>query len=290
MTENKAIANRACVPLIGCASHRFNLAVQDLLSEEEAALSKVNHLMVKLGTLLLGAKLRKLTPLRPKTRNMTRWSSSFEMILRYVRLREFLPKLDSSEIDRLSLTSTENRRIDSLLEQLKTLESVSKALQEERTSISDVRAMFDAVIEEFPETTDRLTSSAAIVHSPLLESGIVKVQRGKNGALSREERSVLFPFELACNATSTEGDDCLSFAQRALKRQKMAGWDNSNNYMDTRFLLPTSNICERLFSKCGHVLTNRRKGLMPANLESQIFLHFNRDLWNTKDIQKLTQG
>ena len=30
---NKSIANSTDVPLVGCAIHRFNLAVQDLLSE-----------------------------------------------------------------------------------------------------------------------------------------------------------------------------------------------------------------------------------------------------------------
>ncbi len=35
MNVNKSIANKVRVPLIGCASHRFNLAVCDIISEEE---------------------------------------------------------------------------------------------------------------------------------------------------------------------------------------------------------------------------------------------------------------
>lgn len=286
---NKAVANNASVALIGCASHRFNLAVQDLLAEEEMLISKINCLMVKLRTLLLSAQLLKLTPLRPKTRNTTRWSSSFEMVSRYMLIKEFLRKLDSDEVDNLCPTPAENRRIEALLKQLKVLESVTKMLQEESTSVSDVRAMFDAVIEEFPETTDRLTSSAEIVHSPLFESAVVKVQRGNSSALSREERAMLSSLELVRSGESSESDDRLSFAQRALKRQKTFGRARTQNYMDSRFLLPTSNICERLFSKAGHVLTDRRKGLSPVNLESQIFLHLNNDLWGTRDINKITQ-
>ncbi len=42
-------------------------------------------------------------------------------------------------------------------------------------------------------------------------------------------------------------------------------------YIDTRFLLPTSNICERLFSVAGHALGDRRKPITPLHLEEQMF-------------------
>ncbi len=35
---------------------------------------------------------------------------------------------------------------------------------------------FDTVIEEYPETTDCLGNSAAIVHQPDFEPGIIKIQ------------------------------------------------------------------------------------------------------------------
>lgn len=73
-STNKAIADRSSVPLIVCASHRYNLAVKDLLLGEEDVILKVHALMSKLKTLLLSAKLRSLTDLRAKTRNATRWS------------------------------------------------------------------------------------------------------------------------------------------------------------------------------------------------------------------------
>ncbi len=38
--------------------------------------------------------------------------------------------------------------------------------------------------------------------------------------------------------------------------------ENENKYMDYRFIMPTSNICERLFSVVGHALTDRRKVLI----------------------------
>ena len=50
-------------------------------------------------------------------------------------------------------------------------------------------------------------------------------------------------------------------------------------YVDTRFISPTSNVCERLFSPVGHVFNYQRRGLTPANLEAQIILKANRDQW-----------
>jgi len=95
--------------------------------------------MGKLGNIVLGAKLRELTKLRPKKRNSTRWSSTLEIIVRYERIKEFLPKLGSIEVDGLTLTPREYRCIEDLFLQLKDIESVTKVLQSMATSISDVR-------------------------------------------------------------------------------------------------------------------------------------------------------
>lgn len=55
-------------------------------------------------------------------------------------------------------------------------------------------------------------------------------------------------------------------------------------HVSLRLLLPTSNDCGRLLSKAGNVLNIRRKHITPTNLESQLFLNLNKDLWPAKDI------
>jgi len=81
----------------------------------------------------------------------------------------------------------------------------------------------------------------------------------------------------------------LSFAERALKRQKSVSSVNSEEFIDTRFVLPTSNDCERLFSKVKYLWDDRRQSLLPMNLESQLFLNLNYDLWSVKDIMDLPE-
>ncbi|CAI9724206.1 XP_036367828.1uncharacterized protein LOC118767407 [Octopus vulgaris] len=55
---NKSIANLCRVSLIGCASHKFNLAVSTYLEKQELLLDKINMLMGKLKSLKLTGKLR----------------------------------------------------------------------------------------------------------------------------------------------------------------------------------------------------------------------------------------
>ncbi|ETL36846.1 hypothetical protein F441_11590, partial [Phytophthora nicotianae CJ01A1] len=54
---NKRLANLMNVPLVGCASHRLNLAVREFLVPFETALDQVQQLMRKLRTLNQAAKL-----------------------------------------------------------------------------------------------------------------------------------------------------------------------------------------------------------------------------------------
>ena len=194
------------------------------------------------------------------------------MIARYLQIRTFLPSLDSTEADDMNLTTTENRRLEALFESLKLFESVGKALQCDKTKLSDVRAIFDAIIDDHPGRAQRLSSTANIVQCPWFDSAIVKIQRGNVSALSREEHSKLQGFVVGGASECLEKDSQLSFVERALKCRKISHQAQTDKYVDTRYLLATSNICERLFSRVEYLLNERRKGLTPANLEAQIFL------------------
>ncbi len=78
----------------------------------------------------------------------------------------------------------------------------------------------------------------------------------------------------------------LSYAERKLKKQKL-GISEDDGYMDVRFLIPTSNICERLFSQAGFCLNERRLATLPINAESQMFLRLNMNLWNIDTVNEI---
>ncbi|EGZ10835.1 hypothetical protein PHYSODRAFT_521288 [Phytophthora sojae] len=166
---NKRLARIMGVPLVGCASHRLNLAVRLYTAPLENALAGIQKLMVKLRTLNHAAKLRFKTTLRPVLRNDTRWSSTFAMLDHYVRLLEFIDREDDAVAELLPSPSV-HKKLKGLLEDLKQFESVSNRLKSESVSLWEVRVMFDALIAEKPALKQYLGPRADIVASPDFES------------------------------------------------------------------------------------------------------------------------
>ena len=68
--------------MIGCNSHRLNLASKQYLEPHEELLQKIQKLMKKLTCLQKSAKLREMTSLRPVIRNETRLWSTHAMVER----------------------------------------------------------------------------------------------------------------------------------------------------------------------------------------------------------------
>ena len=136
---NKFTANLCGIPLIGCASHKFQQAVSRYLDKNECLLNKINTLMGKLKPLELAFKLREHTPLQPIQRNKTRWSSTYDMINKYIELKPFLDffQEEPNLIDNL-LTPRENNDLQTLQDDLKNLFSVTCTLQRENLDLYDV--------------------------------------------------------------------------------------------------------------------------------------------------------
>lgn len=92
-STNQSFARKVNTPLVGCASHRFNLAVHDIIAPHRMIVAKVNALMKTIRRPISAAKLRKHTHLRGKCNNGTLWSSTAAMLRRYQQLQCFLPQL-----------------------------------------------------------------------------------------------------------------------------------------------------------------------------------------------------
>ncbi|KAG6946811.1 hypothetical protein JG687_00016503 [Phytophthora cactorum] len=129
-------------------------AAQSFLEPYEEELEQVQSLMK-----------RTKTSLRPKTRQDTRWGSTYTMLARYFELREFI-SADDEEL----------------------AESVSMKLQSEELSLRD---LLDGRLEVLPSFNNYLAPNAEIVHSPDVESGAAKVLGGKANRLTRTEKVAL---------------------------------------------------------------------------------------------------
>ncbi|KAG4059585.1 hypothetical protein PC123_g5504 [Phytophthora cactorum] len=192
------------VPLVGCGNHRLNLAVRDFLRPHESALEEVQQLMRKLRTLNQAAKLRVKTPLVPVLRQDTRWSSTFSMLDRYFRLREFLSADDEDIADLLPSRSV-HRKLEDLLSKLRFVESISKKLQSDDLTLLDARDLFDGLLEQRPSFSNYLCDSALLTAEEAEELEPFKVVEGSS--ISTETVS----------STAKEG-----FADRIQKRSKVA--------------------------------------------------------------------
>lgn len=189
---NQAIATRLGVPLIGCASLRFNLGVARVIAEHQDIVDEVQVLCVALRTPNNSALLREYTDLKALKSNVTRWSSTYKMLKRDLAIRDAAKMI--SQVEDLVPRPNTHRRIVQLTSQLEELDSVCVQLQGERCSLADVRVLFDAVISKYPVTREYLLADARIVHSPAFESAIVKVLREQR--LSTADEEVLLPFKM----------------------------------------------------------------------------------------------
>ena len=120
------------LPIIGRASHRFNLAVHKILESKAFLLKRVNELMKRLSSLRKSGSLRKTTALRPVTRNDTRRTSLFSMLSRYFELLEIINKSDPDLVCLLP-TNGETLMLTILLELLSRFESNTKMQRDSLT-------------------------------------------------------------------------------------------------------------------------------------------------------------
>lgn len=289
---NKSIANLCKMPLIGCASHKFNLAVSAYLNNQEVLLDKINMLMGKLKSLKLAGRLREKTPLQPLQRNKTRWSSTYDMIERYIQLKPILDTFqnDPKILDYL-LTPREHNDLQILKDNLEKLRSVTIALQRADIDFSDVRILLDEILALYPyeEFKKYLLPSAAIVHSPNFDSGIVKLLQHAEAELNADEVAALYQLKVTIDTSQksdvpVEDDD---FASVCLKKRKKDKISPLQQYLKCTFLLPTSNILERFFSSAGYAFNDFRQNLKPMNLEMQLFLKVNRSFWDENLVSKI---
>jgi hypothetical protein len=286
-STNLCIANKMGVPLVGCASHRLNLAVNKFLVPYEDALDEVHTLMIALRNENNLAELKKHTELNPIKRNVTRWSSTFEMVERYIRIRAAIKKVDA--VEELIPTGAKHRKLVGLLEHLKKFNSICKRLQRDDTDMAEVRLMFDALVAEYPVMAEHLKSTAKIIHTPAFESGVVKVIAGS--ALSPAETAALKRFEVALptGKKRTERDEdyaSLLLQDKGKKRKHSA---SSPSYSPLVAMVPpTSNTVERLFSQCKLVMTPERRSMLPANFERLSFLRVNRSMWDVTTVARIS--
>ncbi|KAF1778871.1 hypothetical protein GQ600_1142 [Phytophthora cactorum] len=250
------------VPLVGCASHRLNLAAADF----QAELDLIQKLMVRLRTLSQAAKLR---PTFDQV--LPGHAVGFDLLhlARFFEIREHLDADDEAIEDLLPFPSTlRSLRFAGEDEDGGSVPSASSPAM----SRCGVRALFDALLQQFPVFGKYL--------DPYFESAVVKLQRGR--PLGRQEKAAVSVLKVASGGPSADNLDD-GFAERVLKCARVS--EQTDKYILAAAILPTSNIVERLFSMDRAMigLSDTRLAIM----SSMLFLKVNISYWDVNVVHDI---
>jgi hypothetical protein len=275
---------------------------------------KVQALMIDLRSLKNKVKLAVHTSLSPQLRNDTRWGSTYRMLLKYKKLCEATNNFRDCafKVGTRNLVPLYQRLIDDqpseheiiveMVALLKEFEIISKWLQTEnepdpkkRVTLYTVRKVFDKLCSKYAVVQRHLSAAADIIHEPQFESAVAKIQGNDFVLTQAEKRRVSFFLIDSAVAgedaedEEDEDDGDLNFLENALgdaaaessKRQK-----KSCPYRSMAHISATSNIVERLFSRCGIIMRSHRRLMDPSTLEMLIMLRFNKDLWDAREVDE----
>jgi hypothetical protein len=286
---NRRIATDMHLPLIGCRSHLFNLAVENYVHTNfNEEVNTIEKLSGKLRNKKAAGKLRQLgCKLEAVSRNATRWSSAFEMIKRYREIKSYVTVTNFPELVDYIPTPSAEATIEGMFQTFEKLQSITVALQIEDLRLCDARALLDAAISLMPNELEYLAADATILHTPKFQSAVVKIQNEDNASLTQEEENLVLDFkihhvDLTEEAAVTTSVDFATELLQARKKPKVI-----SNYTNLDWIPPTSNVVERLFSLARLTFTDYRQATLPENLETTLFLKINVKFWNIETVAQI---
>lgn len=144
-------------------------------------------------------------------------------------------------------------------------------------SLSVLYYVFDEVIEEVPSTYHLISSTTSIICDKSFESGLVQLHQGLSSELKYMEQCSVSKFAKSITVSNdgvsqTEPEYILL---RACKRQKRDLLKNVAGYQYVGRVLPTSNICERLFSRAIYAMNRHHMALLNVSFECHMLLCAN---------------
>ena len=105
------------VPLFGCNSHRLNKAAEQIYAPYSEILLKLDKLVSKFCTTKYAAKLRTKSELEVVQRQETRWTSTYECLSRYLKVKQHMDHNDP-ELAPLLLNAQDDLKLQQLHQKL----------------------------------------------------------------------------------------------------------------------------------------------------------------------------
>jgi hypothetical protein len=284
-----------------CGAHFIVLAlvfpcllfVLTVLPSPLLVLVQVGKLMKKASTLKIASQLREHTSYCTVRENDTRWSSTYNMIGRFLKIQDHL-----SEIKDLLSLLPNHLEVDILtgaFNFMKNFDSVTIMLQRDDMSFVESREIFDLFLKDYPDFEHYIGEDALIIENETFEKAVMRISRGM--PLSDSQRRAALPLlKPADEIPRAEVDDddnrqqeeyqsYSQMLQRKLKRQKrVTEAERQDEYINLEMLPGTSVNCERLFSAAKFILSDTRKRTSPSLFEALLLLKKNSSYWNVYSV------
>lgn len=325
VTCNRNLADLMQIPHIGCYSHRLNLWVKCYTEQYEPLLGAVNDLMLKLRTLKGAAALQKAYDdgeykYVALHRNKTRWSSTFNMLQRFLKIRSVIERMREKDIEDLLLKINELENIcipctnlykmyvfscfccyNLCYYRLSPIDQVTVGLQGRTISVYQAQQLVNFVTQVHSDQLDLnneyLNVGCNILRSKSFFTGVMKVYEGRENQLSFLEKNALRAFKKPIQQASIEDElevdpnssnivaDIIAKTNSSLGKHRAVS--NESSYYDLDFIPGTSCEVERLFSISRHILTYNRSSMTPTQFERVIFLKMNKRFWDATLVSKI---
>ena len=154
------------------------------------------------------------------------------------------------------------------------LEECYIALQRSNIDLQDTRILFDSLLGDYDNEVFQkyLEADANIVHSPNFKRGVVKILKYQND-FSDDEKAAINCLKITESSDVREVSNANGdYAEDRLRAKRAKPECAQVEYMNCKFILPTSNSLERFFSSAGFAFNDYRNSLLSTNLEMHLFL------------------
>ncbi|KAG2897332.1 hypothetical protein PC115_g17219 [Phytophthora cactorum] len=189
------------------------------------------------------------------------------MVDRYFRFYDKVDRLDDGLADIIH-TPRENVPLKTLHEDLKNLEC--------QQVTSDVGGVLARRMRTFRP------------HD--FENGVVKVLARKVRALTRTEKSAIAKLLGSTESYEVVEDADGSPTKRYSAEAALSEGAPAASVANMKWVPPTSNDVERLFSRAGIVYSRLRRSLNPMTLETILFLQYNRGMWDASAVAQAVEN
>jgi hypothetical protein len=279
---NSKIARLLNIPHIGCKNHLLNLEVNrmtDRSADLTDTIETVHNTMLQCKQRLKNAALlRNLVVLKPIIHNKTRWSGKFQMLARWLRLREpLMMSVSESGDSTLDMDDTVRfkNKVTKYTNQMKHINYCTKHLQTRKLTLGNCCEALQALTEQVEaERADAgadlyqcklddhyIGPNADILPDSDFECGVCKIQNGEVALMTDNEKEACLVLLLdAGEAVAQQPNEAaaLTYAQR-LGQRKRKRTNPAQEYRNCDFILGSAAEVERLWSIADNILTDDRK-------------------------------